>query len=82
MAWNKVKLRNVDERERTQLNLEVETLGKLDHKNIIHFYGTWAHEKDKSADITINFITELCDHTLRECAASPPAGPACQLPQG
>jgi serine/threonine protein kinase len=67
VAWNQVKLRNVDEKERSTLMQEVKTLRMLKHQNIIRFFDSWTHEKDKSASLTINFITELCNHTLRKC---------------
>jgi WNK lysine deficient protein kinase len=68
VAWNQVKLRNVEEREKNALFLEVETLKRLKHPNIIRFYDSWTHSNDKSASLTVNFITELCGATLRECA--------------
>ena len=70
MAWNQVKLRNVEEKERDALEQEVKTLRMLKHHNIIRFFDSWTKEsdKDKSASLTINFITELCNHTLRKCA--------------
>ena len=70
VAWNKVKLRNVEEKASEQLLTEVKTLGKLDHGNIIHFYGSWSLAKEDSADVCINFITERCYNTLRECVAA------------
>lgn len=66
VAWNKVKLRNVEEKAREQLQTEVLLLGKLDHENIIHCYGSWTTTKEESADMCINFITELCSNTLRK----------------
>lgn len=71
-----VKLRNIDERERLQLQLEVETLAKLSHPNIISFIDQWTNTTassvaDRSADLTVNFITELCTCNLRTCVAAP-----------
>ena len=84
VAWNKVKLRNVEERERKQLDAEVSTLGLLDHKNIIHFFGSWKVDKVENGDVVINFITELCTNNLRECAPGAPpshaAAPTLQSP--
>ena len=77
VAWNKVKLRNVEEKAREQLLTEVKTLGKLDHRNIIHFYGSWSMTKEDSADVCINFITERCYSTLRECVATGAAVERC-----
>lgn len=86
-----VKLRNIEERERQQLQLEVETLAKLSHPNIIGFIDQWtttSGEEDKSADLTVNFITELCTSNLRTCArrGSPgvPArgGGSCRVARG
>ena len=67
VAWNQVKLRNVEEREKNALMLEVETLKRLEHPNIIRFYDSWTSESDKSASLTVNFITEMCGFNLREC---------------
>ena len=77
VAWNQVKLRNVDDRERKSLMHEVDTLKRLEHDNIIRFYDTWTHENDKSASLVINFITERCDATLRQCA---PGAGRCAAP--
>jgi hypothetical protein len=74
VAWNQVKLRNVEEREKNALMLEVETLKRLEHPNIIRFYDSWTSESDKSASLTVNFITEMCGFNLRECV--PRAGAA------
>ena len=68
VAWNQVKLRNVEEREKNALMQEVETLKRLSHPNIIRFYDSWTDSKDQSATLTVNFITELCGSNLRECA--------------
>jgi serine/threonine protein kinase len=73
VAWNQVKLRNVEEKERSTLMQEVKTLRMLKHHNIIRFFDSWTHEKDKSASLTINFITELCNHTLRKCVGGAPS---------
>ena len=68
VAWTQVKLRDVEAREKRALLHEVELMRRLDHPNIIHFCDSWTcASDDPDASPTLNFVTELCGCTLREC---------------
>ena len=55
VAWNEVDISHVPEEARPRLFYEVELLRRVEHPNIIHFYGSWATPEK------VVFITEVVE---------------------
>ena len=68
VAWNRVKLQQVEVEERVKLLQEVNLLKRLEHPNILRFLKGWLSEgtDENRGEVTINFITEQCSDNLRK----------------
>lgn len=64
VAWNVVKLAKGNSQAEKQIEVEIELLQNLHHKNIINFYGHFHGHNGR-----LVFITEMMTSgTLKECA--------------
>eukprot|EP00184_Porphyridium_aerugineum_P002671 CAMPEP_0184695846 /NCGR_PEP_ID=MMETSP0313-20130426/3348_1 /TAXON_ID=2792 /ORGANISM="Porphyridium aerugineum, Strain SAG 1380-2" /LENGTH=1119 /DNA_ID=CAMNT_0027154373 /DNA_START=331 /DNA_END=3690 /DNA_ORIENTATION=- len=67
VAWNKLDVERLSEQELAKVSTEVELLEKVNHKNIISFYGCWRTTDPMSGKRSMDFITELMSSgTLKE----------------
>ena len=67
VAWNKLDVDRLSKLELSKVSKEVELLEKVNHKNIISFFGYWQNVNEGSGSTSMNFITELMmSGTLKE----------------
>lgn len=67
IAWNEVNIACYNAKERKRILNEVTLLRKLDHKNLIRFFGAWINKEKEQ----VVFVTELMSSgTLKECVCS------------
>lgn len=55
VAWNQVTLAGIPKADKIRIINEVRLLEKLDHKNIISFYGSWVNREKEQ----VIFVTEI-----------------------
>ncbi len=55
VAWNEVKLSGISKSDKVRIINEVQLLQKLNHKNIISFYGSWTNREKEQ----VIFVTEI-----------------------
>lgn len=66
VAWNKLQVDKIPQSQFSKVELEVELLQRLDHKNIINLFHSW-RGTDSNRKPTLDFITELMSSgTLKE----------------
>ncbi|KAA8497877.1 putative serine/threonine-protein kinase WNK2 [Porphyridium purpureum] len=67
VAWNKLDIDRLSKLELSKVSKEVELLEKVNHKNIISFFGSWRTVDPQTGAQSMNFITELMmSGTLKE----------------
>jgi len=55
VAWNSVNLNGIPKHEKARIINEVKLLDKLEHENIIDFYGSWVNREREQ----VIFVTEI-----------------------
>lgn len=66
VAWNKVEMGRIPKEQINKMQVEVELLKRISHKNIINLIAAWTSNEDSKVP-TLTFITELMSSgTLKE----------------